>query len=125
MDVVAHICELLGDRGRRRVPLLQLVNESGYRESPELLNVDSTASYLSEHEELIDPWLGYSLDKRTSRGWYIRRRAGAFEIGYVPVGERETIAIEDRIRACAEFIVREVQEIVSLFPGSSAQSDGK
>jgi hypothetical protein len=115
-DVVARACELLADRERKRVPLLQLVNESGFREAPALLTTEAATTYLGLHQELIQPWLIYSMNKRASKGWYIVGKAGQYEVGYVPIGQREVLRFEDRTRACAEFVVREVREIASMFP---------
>jgi len=86
------------------------VDESGYRAAPGSLTVDAVSRYLHEHPALIEAWLAYSEDKRTSSGWYITQRSDdTFEIGYHPKGER--IVIAGRASACAEFIVREVRSI--------------
>jgi hypothetical protein len=111
MDVVARICELpVQFKVRRTVSVVQLVNESGYLVAPAALTADAVSMYLRDHPELIEAWLAYSQDKRTSSGWYVTQRAAdSFEIGYFPAGERITVA--GRASACAEFIVREVRSI--------------
>jgi hypothetical protein len=111
MDVVARICELpIQFKGRGTVSVIQLVDESGYRAAAGSLTVDAVLTYLREHPHLIEAWLGYSEDKRTSSGWYVTERSSDnFEIGYHPRGER--ISIAGRAPACAEFIVREIRSI--------------
>jgi hypothetical protein len=111
MDLIARICALpVQFKARGDVSVLQLVEESGYRNAPSELVAELVVRHLSEHPELIEAWFGYSEDKRTSSGWYLVQRSGdTFEIGYFPKGEQ--MLIKGRAQACAEFIVREVREI--------------
>jgi hypothetical protein len=111
MDVIARICDLpVQFKTRENVSVLQLLEDSGYREAPSKLTAESVSKYLYGHPDLTEAWFAYSEDKRTSSGWYLVQRSGdAFEIGYIPKGER--ISIEGRVPACAEFIVREVRAI--------------
>jgi len=111
MDVVAKICDLpVQFKVRGNVSVVDLVAASGYPAAPEALTVTAVSAYLREHPDLIEAWLTYSEDKRTSSGWYVSQRSsGTFEIGYHPQGER--ISVSDRATACAEFIVREVRSI--------------
>jgi hypothetical protein len=111
MEVVAKICELPVEfKARGTVSIIQLVDESGYRSARAALTADVVSAYLRQHPHLIDAWLAYSEDKRTSSGWYVTQRSGdSFEIGYYPNGER--ISASGRVAACAEFIVREVGSI--------------
>lgn len=110
MDVVADVCEIPVRLIRGDVSVWKLVDESGYRHSPMILSVEAVSSYLAQHPGLVDAWLGYSADKRTSSGWYIvEKSAGTFEVGDYPKGRREYFT--DRDRACAEFIIREVRSI--------------
>ncbi len=111
MDVVAEICDLpvrLKTRGDESIAML--VDESGYRQTPSALTVEAVSAHLERRPDLIDTWFRYSEDKRTSSGWYVTERpAGTFEVGYYPSGER--LSVTERVRACAEFIVREVGAI--------------
>jgi len=111
VDVVARICGLPAQfKAHGTVSVLQLVDESGYRANPGSLTADAVSVYLREHPELIEAWLAYSEDKRTSSGWYVIQLSGdIFEIGDHPNGER--LSVTGRAPACAEFIVREVRSI--------------
>jgi len=113
-DMIARICHLPSEfHARENVSEIQLVTESGYREAPESLTMAAVSTYLSHHPDLIDAWIMHSGDKRTSSGWYIEPRSdNTFEVGYFPEGER--IVIAGRADACAEFIVREIQEIAAF-----------
>jgi hypothetical protein len=59
---------------------------------------------VAAHPELIEQWLSYSEDKRTTGGWYIRRNG---QIGRVlqPGTEREFASIHE---AVAEYVVLEL-----------------
>ena len=112
MDLIAKVCEIPARmKARPDVSASSLVDESGYRGAPTALRVEAVVSYLAQHPALLDGWIGYSADKRVSSGWYIRENAGArLEVGYYPQGE--CLYFDDRHRACAEFIIREVRSIV-------------
>ena len=88
----------------------ELVRNSGYLESRGALTSEALVPYLREHPELIDAWLGYSSDKRTSSGWYMKRsRQHVFEVGFFPHGESQSYT--DAARACADFIAHELREV--------------
>ena len=111
MDMVASVCEIpVRFYVRGDVSLLRLVDESGYRDSPEALTVNAVSAYLAHHPDLVEAWLGYSSDKRGSSGWYfVEKSPVKFEVGCHPNGPQ--LAFDDRDRACAEFIIHEVRSI--------------
>ena len=111
MDLIAKLCALpVHFKSRRDVSVDQLVGESGYHVDPEALSVEAVSAHLREHPELVEVWLAYSEDKRTSSGWYIVPGPGdTFEVAFYPEGER--LSMKGRVHACAEFIVREVRSI--------------
>ncbi len=88
-----------------------LVERSGYPETGGLLIGEALVTYLREHPELIDAWLGYSSDKRASSGWYFRGAGtGEFEVGYFPSGDVRLYT--DAALACADFIAEELRQVV-------------
>jgi len=111
MDVIANICALpVHLKARGTASIDQLVEESGYRSARGTVTTGAVYAHLREHPHLIDAWLAYSEDKRASSGWFVTRSSSdRFEIGRDPSGER--IPVADRVAACAEFIVREVDSI--------------
>jgi hypothetical protein len=95
----------------------QLVKESGFFENPGALSQSRVESYLRKHSYLVHDWLIWSVDKRTDRGWYFLEEAGHFVVGYSPpVGPlRDQITFSDPVKACAEFVIRELDDFRQIF----------
>ena len=111
-QVLERICNLPVDFKHGSKSPLQLVTESGVNAHPEVLTVSRLIVCLRAHPELIDQWENWSADKRVSSGWYFALRSVGFVVGYYPGGE--SLTFEDPFVACAEFVVREVREIVAV-----------
>jgi hypothetical protein len=68
---------------------------------------EELAEELSNHPELIEPWVLLSEDQRVSSGWYLQRpgdNRDAWEVGYYPTSVRESY--ESGVAAAAAFIAR-------------------
>lgn len=92
--------------------MVQLVIWSGLIESPEVLAPTEVGDYLREHEHLVEAWTLLSAGKRTPSGWYfVDRFDVCFEVGYYPGGPCRSF--NERVLACAEFSVREVNAIAA------------
>ncbi|KAF0243798.1 MAG: hypothetical protein FD180_3053 [Planctomycetota bacterium] len=91
--------------------MVEVARASGYREIDGLFAPRELAEYLRERPGVIDPWVKYSEDKRTSGGWYLRP---PYSIGRMcptspPMHEVKHV---DLAAACAAFIIAEVGEIL-------------
>ena len=110
-DAFKHICELSRDfYGHKNVSAVELANRSGIRDQLDDLNLKNVAAYLQAHPELIHFWLLRSADKRVPSGWYFKPESGKYVVGYYPRGEH--LMFDDEHTACAEFVVREVRELI-------------
>lgn len=89
---------------------VQLVRESKIAECLPEFTSDTLVPLLSADPALIEGWLFWSMNKRVSSGWYFQRAQGAYIVGFYPGGE--TLRFEDASRGCAEFIVREVGQVM-------------
>jgi hypothetical protein len=99
--------------------LYDLVTEIGYERLRPALSVDQLAAFLRDRPELIDPWVHYSEDKRTSEGWYLLG-APHWYVSY-PGRELELEReMKERTRtpadACATFILLELDSIAGVDP---------
>jgi hypothetical protein len=92
----------------RRLPLAI----SGYTPDVTPLTRDVLLAVLRIEPNLVEAWLTHSVDKRTSSGWYFSTDHTSSVVGFYPDGPRSTFA--DPIEACAEFILREVDELALL-----------
>ena len=91
----------------------QLLLESGYFAQPETVTSDAIRAFLRSNLHLIQDWLDYSADKRTSTGWFFTEGPASGErtyfVGYYPGGDRmQYTRIEE---ACTSFILHEIDQI--------------
>jgi hypothetical protein len=86
------------------------VRESGYADIREQVTPGMVAEYLRRHSELIEAWETYSLDKRTSGGWYFLREPRGWRVGSISVSYPDE-EFASAAEACAEFVLREVESI--------------
>jgi hypothetical protein len=108
-SVVASVCGIpIAFRQVGGKSLHQLIAESGYWEMSGQLSAVSIESFLRQSPELVDDWLRYSEDKRTSGGWYFVDEGDRFVVGQI---QGRQLIFDDRLVACAEFILREVMSV--------------
>ena len=74
---------------------------------------DALATVFAERPELVDSWLTYSQDQRSSDAWYLEYAPQAAEasrwvVGNTPSGK--ILRFPDRAAACAAFVARAVGE---------------
>jgi hypothetical protein len=97
--------------------MLDLLRESGYRESPDRVTEEALRSYLERHPQVIESWVIESIDQRSSEGWFLLDPAtanagGLWVVGFHPSGQRTTF--DNGALACAVFIKRYVQRLGNL-----------
>ena len=95
-----------GLRGGRGLSLRQLIEESDYRALRPGVEPSLLAAILEAEPNLVDDWIAYSEDKRTSFGWgFGPSRDGGWLVDG-PEGAREQFA--SRFAACAEYVLHEL-----------------
>jgi hypothetical protein len=87
-----------------RLSLREAIRRSGYRDVRAHLQTADLVRLLRAEPALVDLWLAYSEDKRTSGGWYVTRDG---EIGVVCVPESR-LHFPTLEEAVAEYVVREL-----------------
>ena len=115
MEVLDRIIHVPGNFHRLgNISVFNLINEAQYLEVRDRVSEQDISDALTRYPEVLDDWMQYSEDKR-SMGWYIvERPKGAFLVGYI--GDRgvgESLTFANRKDACAAFIKREVDAILS------------
>ena len=105
--LIASVCSLPRDFhsvGTKSV--VTLLREAGYFDRHTDVSLDAVRAHLMAKPELVEDWITYSADKRTSSGWYLLEDG---TVGYYPAGPKSSY--KDIVTACAEFIIWEVADI--------------
>lgn len=105
-DRVSHVPQLYEHSGKSTAALLA---DAGYLEAPHTLTVDAVEDVLRREPQLAKLWLRRGRDQRIAGGWGIERENGEFRVRSYAGGK--DLLVQDRLRACAEFIVRYVSFI--------------
>lgn len=98
-----------------------IVREGGLAEGGSAVTVAAMREYLAAHPELLNEWRRWSMDKRTGQGWTFfenlprwpwQKRWGVAH--FSRPGKRDHAAYsDDPYEACAIFVLREVESLVS------------
>lgn len=97
-------------RASQTLSPVDLVRASRYKLLQPGLSVDEVEACLRSMPELADAWLLYSDDQRCSPAWFVAERSGEkYEVGRHPDGHSQWFT--DRLRAVAEYAVRELRAI--------------
>ncbi len=112
-DVISKICSLPRDfNSNHDKSILQILKESGYIGHEDSIAKDDIKGYLISHPDLIEDWEIYSLNKRTSTGWYLVHGDSSWTVGFLNIGGREKEEhFSSEFEACAIFIINELTEI--------------
>jgi hypothetical protein len=114
--VVIAVSRLASDHALGTMSPVELVERSGYRGLRSEVTVERLADCLAQHPDWVSAWLDYSEDKRSSPGWYIEDRdATETRVGYYEgPSSRPPTPFDDKLRACAEFVRLEVDDIAGF-----------
>ncbi len=107
---VVSITEIFASRND--ISVYQLLKDSGYFEKFSAISIKKIKKELKSHPELIQFWLNYSEDKRTSGGWYLKKDNNDFFVGNLL--KKSEKHFQNEVDACALFIKREIEEIRKL-----------
>ncbi len=111
-EVLARVARLPLDFKSGRRSAHALIADSGYRAHRGEINVDRLERYLATEPDLVDAWLVWSGDNRGWPAWYIEPDGhGRYEVGYYDGGRSSVQAFDDKVRACAEYVHRELEHL--------------
>ena len=106
-DEIQQICSLPTKFHSSGKSAYDLIRESGV--DVRSLTTDAIVGVLQTRPELVAEWLQWSEDKRSSPGYYFLSEKQRHVVGYYPGDERVEFA--DPISACADFVVKEINDI--------------
>jgi hypothetical protein len=112
-DVVARICSIPGElKVIGNASIIELILASGYLGHEESVTQEAIMSCLLANPALIETWEIYSLDKRSSPGWYLMHDEKVWNVGYINKGIKENERhFASAPEACAVFIINELKQI--------------
>ena len=108
-EAIANLCRVPVHHRTGTKSSLQLVKESGALEHVSVLAVSKIGEFIGHNSNLVDEWLNWSNNKRTSSGWYFTTENDGYVVGFSPNGE--TLHFDQPVTACSEFIIREFRSI--------------
>ncbi len=112
--IIEKICQLPVSFIKENKSIYDLLEDSGYFDNPNIVTTSLIKDYLENNKEVINKWLIYSSDKRTSSGWYFTEsdKHGKYIVGYLNNGNRRNeTEFSDIDNACATFILNEIESI--------------
>jgi len=95
-----------------------ITRQSGFLEGRDGITVPLIAAYLAGHPALVEMWKLWSMDKRTTSGWYFAERRlrlpwqRPWVVGYwAQNGVTQVKRFRDPCEACATFVLRECEQL--------------
>jgi hypothetical protein len=93
----------------RTLSAIALVQRSGYLENPAEFTRESVLGVLRANPSLIEDWMIWSQDQRTSPAWAFDTHEDGYRVVLAPGGKKMIFA--DKFEACAEFVIRQIRSI--------------
>src|SRR5258706_2627715 len=100
-----------------------LLDDTGYLDAPQALNVEDVEQALAHHPALADHWLERGHDQRLTGGWGIECDHGQYRVQNY--AKRRYLLERNKLHAVAEFIVRYVAfigDVLSRYRGHAIHS---
>ena len=106
MSLAQRVSEVPDAYEHGNLSTIQLLMEAGYLEKPHSLTVGDVEEALEEDPNLAELWLERGRDQRLAGGWGIEHDRDHYKVQNYSSGQ--CLVEQDRLHACAEFIVRYV-----------------
>jgi len=106
MSLAQRVSEVPDAYEHGNLSTVKLLAEAGYLQKPQTLTVGDVEEALAEDPNLAELWLERGRDQRLAGGWGIEHDQGRYRVQNYSSGQ--CLMEQDRLHACAEFIVRYV-----------------
>jgi hypothetical protein len=113
-DIIVKLIHLPKSFHSSDLSMYELLKQTGYFDVYNQVSEAGIYDTLVRYPECVDEWIAYSEDKRTSSGWYMKKKKDTlYEVGYISNTTDGNVATMyvDRIGACAAFIKHELEDI--------------
>ena len=109
-DDLREICSLPAQFPTSGLSWVDLVHQSPLSTDQSRLTIGDLTEILRSSPDLVDLWLAWSQDKRSTSGAFFRQSGSRYEVGYIGSegGSQPSEFFEESARACAHFILREL-----------------
>ena len=117
MSLAQRVSEVPDAYEHGNLSTVRLLAQAGFLEKPHALTVSDVESALAEDPNLAELWLERGRDQRLAGGWGIEQDRGHYRVQNYSNGQY--LVEQDRLHACAEFIVRYVgfiRQVVERHP---------
>lgn len=115
-SIIAEICSLPKQLEQvKNKSIIQLLEELDVDRKNLKKSIEDIKSYLKDNSALIENWLVYSMNKRTTKGWYFNKEnRNKYIVGYFSnnVRKKKELKYTDAANACAFFMYNELLEIL-------------
>lgn len=101
-------------QGRETESIFSLLKDSGYFENFNEISEELFRDILSQNEDCVQDWLGFSNNKRSDAGWFFLKEGNAtYVVGYLSRESKKNkrFVYNNSIDACASFVKREIEQI--------------
>jgi hypothetical protein len=115
-ETVDAVCRLPIDYASFRIySTVELLRRSGYLAVRSEITVDHLAASLAERPDWVDAWVARSAEARARTYWFIRECGPEeWEVAWFDgSANRRSTSFGDRTRACAEYVLRELESIAA------------
>jgi hypothetical protein len=106
MSLAQRVSEIPDAYDHSNLSTVQLLAETGYLDRPQALTVSDVKAALEGDPDLTELWLERGRDQRLAGGWSIEHDNGHYRVQNYSTGQY--LVEQDKLQACAEFIVRYV-----------------
>jgi hypothetical protein len=106
MSLAQRVSEVPDAYEHGNLSTARLLADAGYLETPQSLTVGDVEAALEEDPNLAELWLERGRDQRLAGGWGIEQTLDHYRVQNYSSGQY--LVEQDRLHACAEFIVRYV-----------------
>jgi hypothetical protein len=107
---VERICALPVTYKNGNKSPLELLREAECFTSADIPPISDIKAFLNSNPDLVRAWWIWSGDKRVDSGWYLEQLDSGYVVGFYPRGK--TFKFVAALDACAEFIVREIKDLL-------------
>ena len=115
-ETVDTVCRLPTDYASFRIyTAVELLRRSGYVAVRSEVTVERLAASLAAHPDWVEAWFAWSAENRARMHWFIRDCGPEkWEIAWFDGdANRRSMSFADRTRACAEYVLRELESIAA------------